>query len=426
MLAAMARVVASNGGRADRSTVGGRRRPALYWLLAVAAVAVMAWAIVPTWTTNARALAQQPFPDSQEYADAARQLAEGHGYVTVVNEHRTASVVDETLTGPAFTKRYPPRYPPGTALALSPFALVFGNFPHNVQRGSRVISSLYVVAVVAAAWLIGGPLAALIGGLFVETSPFAKAAATVILSDELAALITVVMLIVILLGSRRERLSAAVGGILSGCLILVRLTGIVGLIGMLAASRRRWIVVAGAAPFVIGLAIYQWHTFGSPFKTGYSYWLPGLHNFELSYLDHPLLREGGYIYPDRLNGGLLSSVCPCRVGGSIVSLPNYTFYPAVVLGFFWVFAPPGSVILAIIELVRRRATPGARFTVVTVVLSLVLLIPYFYQAARFMAPASSLLLIYGAAGLAWIVVKLATLAFGDRAGVLGTAVDSTS
>ncbi len=70
---------------------------------AVVATALVVWLAL---TTVARPLDQQPFPDSHEYADAARHLAAGDGYVTTVHGD-----------GPR-----PPRYPPGFSLALVPFA----------------------------------------------------------------------------------------------------------------------------------------------------------------------------------------------------------------------------------------------------------------------------------------------------------------
>jgi hypothetical protein len=158
-----------------------------------------------------------------------------------------------------------------------------------------------------------------------------------------------------------------------------------------------------AAPSLLWLAIYQWTTFGSPFRTGYSYWVHGISNFSLAYASHPILREGPFVYPNKLGVALLPGICPCGAGGAIASMPNYTFYPAVLIGVFWVFAPPLTPLIGLATAVSRRATPGGRYTLIVVLLSLPVMIVYFYQAARFLAPAASLLLIYTAVGIALLL-----------------------
>src|SRR5919202_1466323 len=64
----------------------------------------------------------------------------------------------------------PPRYPPGFSAALAPFALV-GTYPANVQLGSKLYATLYLVATLAAGWIVGGPLAAAVGVALVGSSP---------------------------------------------------------------------------------------------------------------------------------------------------------------------------------------------------------------------------------------------------------------
>jgi hypothetical protein len=158
-----------------------------------------------------------------------------------------------------------------------------------------------------------------------------------------------------------------------------------------------------AVPFIAALALYQWKTFGSPFTTGYDHWLPRAREFDLSFVSS----KGVFGQPirDKLNGALLNwLVCPCDrspgiPGGSSVSaLPNYAFYPAALAGIFWVYAPPFTALIGAVQLWRERMTPAARYSIVTIVLSVVLLLFYFYQAERFLAPTASLLLIYTAAG----------------------------
>ena len=60
-----------------------------------AAVASIVLAAIPVVSAPMRHLATQPFPDAPQYADAARHLALGDGYVTTV----------------AVAKPIPPMYP---------------------------------------------------------------------------------------------------------------------------------------------------------------------------------------------------------------------------------------------------------------------------------------------------------------------------
>jgi hypothetical protein len=349
------------------------------------------WAVGPVLGARAVPLQNQPFPDSYEYADAAWQLAHGHGYVTFVDEH----------TGKFGPIARPPRYPFGTAVALAPFAAVFSGFPHGPQIGARIISTLYVLVIVCASASLGGILAAAIAALLVGSSPFAQTTAGLILSDPLAALLAVGLLIAL---TARSRAGDAISGLLAGATICVRFLGVIALpAAVLAVSgrRRRFLIVACAAPFVGALALYQWLTFGSPFRTGYSYWLPGLHEFDLSFaIRRTTLVEGPFVIADKLNGSIFSFVCPCGVGGSMAALRNIVFYPSVLAGLFWVFAPPLSGVVGLIQMVRERSTPAARYGLLTVALNLAVVLFYFDQAARFVAPAASLLLVYSATGIA--------------------------
>jgi 4-amino-4-deoxy-L-arabinose transferase-like glycosyltransferase len=362
----------------------------------VLALALTVWALVPVFTDSARPLSQQPFPDSYEYADAAWQLAHGHGYVTVVNEH----------TGRFGRVARPPRFPFGTSIVLAPFAALIDGFPHGVQVGARVISVAYVIVVVWAAWALGGALAGALAALMLLLSPFAHESATLIMSDALGATLAVAPLIAL---SRHStgRAAAAVAGALAGAGVCVRFASVIALPAVALAARRgkRWIIaLACAAPFAIALGLYQWLTFGSPLRTGYWYWLPHLHTWSLSFIfDRTTLVEGPFVYTDRLNGSLLSSICPCPVGGSMSALRNIAFYPAVLAGLFWVFAPPLTGLIGLAMALRERVTPAAQYALVTVVLNVALMLVYFTQAARFVAPAASVLLVYSAVGVAGAV-----------------------
>ena len=358
------------------------------------AAALTVWALVPIFTDTAQSLEVQPFPDSAEYADGAWQLAHGHGYVTFVNEGASSPLFASAVPSP-------PRYPFGTSVALAPFQLVIGHFPRGVQVGSRAISAAYVIALVWAAWLLGGPLAGAVGALLVGLSPFAHVSATLILSDALGALLTVAVLIALIRGSRR---SIAIAGALVGAILTVRTIGIILLPALFVAigrdKQRIALALLCGSPFVLALAIYQWHTFGSPLRTGYGYWVPGLKLVDPTYITGLRPGDGPFIIPDKLNGDLLSSVCPCGAGGPMSQMSNVPFYASVLAGAFWIFAPPLTSLIGLARVVRRRTTPAARFVLVAVGLNFALLAVYYSQGARLLAPAASLLLVYSAAAIA--------------------------
>src|SRR5579859_881615 len=308
-------------------------------------VAAVLWALVPVLTAVAPPLQQQPFPDSAEYADAANQLAHGNGYVTFVHGN-----------GPE-----PPRYPPGFALALTPFA-VFGSYPDNVEGAPKVFAALYVIVSAAAAWSIGGPAAAAVTAVVIGSSPFARVSATLVLSDALAACLSVPL---VLLARTKSRRHALLAGALAGVITTIRLSAGLALPALLLAmrGRTRLALLAGAAPPLVALGLFQWRTFGSPFRTGYDYWLAGATNFSLAYATaSPPFGDGPWIVADRRNGALMQWLCPCATGGPQATAPDVLLYPAVLLGLFWTFAPPLVSLIGLAYLWSRRGESSTRFT----------------------------------------------------------------
>jgi hypothetical protein len=346
------------------------------------AIAAMAWATIPVLTSASPPLEQQPFPDSAEYADAARQLATGNGYVTYVHGN-----------GPE-----PPRYPPGFSLVLAPFASI-GDYPTNVQIGVRLIALLYVIGASVVAWTIGGPLAAGLTALTVGSSPFSEISGSLVMSDAMAALLTIAIVPAMRSSTLRRGLLA---GILAGLVTAVRLSGGLAIPALLLAApaRVRASILAGSASILVALAVFQWHTFGSPLLTGYSYWLPGVRNFDISYLTvSPPFGDGPWIVPDRMAGVLMQWICPCVAGGPQATAPSVVLYPAVLLGLFWTYSPPLLTLIALAYVYRRRDDRGVRFTVVLSALTVAFYWFYFYQGARFMAAPATLLAIYSTVGL---------------------------
>jgi 4-amino-4-deoxy-L-arabinose transferase-like glycosyltransferase len=334
-------------------------------------------------------LAQQPFPDAAEYANSAHSLAHDKGFYTYVHSG----------------SRQPPRYPPGYPMALAPFAAI-GAYPHDVQRGAKFWAMVYVLVAVFAAWTLGGPLAGLITALLIGFSPFAKDSAGLVLSDAFVAALTVLMLPLLKVITRS---GARLGGAATGLATLARVTAGINLIALLVAFPRRSYksLLLFAVPSLIGLGILQWIMFGSPLTTGYSYWGVSGHFFSISYLtSNTVIREGPFIFPDRLNGQLLNWICPCQVGGPQNSLPNLTFYPLLLAGAFWVFSPPIVPLLGLVYAWRRRRDAIGRYTLVVTTLTLLLFEIYYYQGTRFMAGPATLLIVMASVWLAELAGQL--------------------
>jgi 4-amino-4-deoxy-L-arabinose transferase-like glycosyltransferase len=352
--------------------------------LSVSAVALVLLSVL---SVAPRPFADQPFPDAQEAADSARQLVSGNGYVTYVHEN----------------KRHPPRYPPGFALALAPFAAAGDDYPWNVQRGATFYAALYVLVAAAAAWSLGGPVAGALAAVLIGFSPFTRAEASLIMSDAFAAGATV-LLMLLLLSPTPKRVSAA--GLLAGALVATRLPTLVNLVALLVVlpwpMRRR--VLLFAAPPLAALCLYNWVTFGGPLRTGYDYWLPEVKNFALAFAHTaPMKGDGPWLVGDLLDGRLLRWVCPCPLGGPQAAMSNLFFYPSVVLGLFWVYLPPLFSVVGMLYGWERRREPVVRFALLVAGFSLLLFTFYYYQGARFMAAPATLLGVLASAKLAgWL------------------------
>jgi 4-amino-4-deoxy-L-arabinose transferase-like glycosyltransferase len=349
----------------------------------ILAALVCAAVLVDVERAPERQLAEQPFPDSAEYASSAHSLAHDKGFFTYV--HRDS--------------RQPPRYTPGYPMMLEPFTAV-GAYPRNVQRGAKFWAMVYVLVAMLAAWVLGGPLAGALAALFIVISPFARDSAGLVLSDAFVAAFTVLMLPLL---RPTTRSGARLAGAMTGLATLARVTAGVNLIALLAAFPRRLYkpVLIFALPSLFGLALLQWALFGSPLESGYSYWGVARHMFALGYTtSDSVIRGGPYIFPDRLNGSLLNWVCPCQIGGPQASLPNLTFYPLLLAGVFWVFSPPLVPLLGLIYAWRRRRDAVGRYTLVVIVLSLLVFEVYHYQETRFMAGPATLLTVLASVWLA--------------------------
>jgi hypothetical protein len=344
-------------------------------------------------------LSVQPPPDSQEYAYTARALAQDQGDYT----YSYGNV------------RLPSRYAPGYPLALSPFAMLGGEFPRQVQLGAKFWALVYVVVAVFAAWVLGGPLATILASIFIGISPFSREAAGLIMADAFVAALTVMALPLVAIVNRP---GARLAGFATGWAAFTRITSLANLVGTLVALPRRGYksVLLFAAPWLLGLVILQWMVFGSPFETGYSYWDVSAGTFALQWatssdVDH----EGPYIYAGRFDGQLLDWVCPCQVGGPESSLSNIAFYPLTLVGAFWLYSPPFVPLLGLAYAWRRRGSPVGRYALVVTALSLGIFVFYEFQAARFLAGPATILVVLAAVWCSEMIEHLYASGFLRRA-----------
>lgn len=371
-------------------------------LLSFLTLIVLAASLFGILSAEPAPLEQQPNPDSREYADAALQLALGNGYVTVVHDNIPQ----------------PPRYPPGFSIILAPFAAI-GTFPDNVFVGVKVVAMLYVTITVMAAWTLGGPLAGLVAALLIYVSPFAFRSGVYVMSDAFYATLVVAAFVSLNQVTSRRVIAASV---LLGFSILVRLSGVVGILALILALKKphRLTAIAAAAPFLVAIALFNWNTFGSPIRTGYDYWLPKIVEFDLSYASaiagNGFTDGAEHIGEDKLDGAIMRRVCNCPRGTSPQrALPSPVVYPAVLLGLYWIFVPPLTTVLGGVYLWSERRRTHARFTLYFGAMTLVMFTFYFFQAVRFMAAPATLLLVCSAVFTARLVCKLAERLAARRA-----------
>ena len=353
------------------------------------AVAMSVAALLPILSAQARPLHQQPFPDAHEYADGALQLVSGKGYVTYVHDNNT---------WPDDGQARPPRYPPGLSLALVPFAAL-GTYPDAVLGAAKWFAAFYVIVVVAAAWSMAGPLAAMIAAGLVGISPFGEQSTVILLADTFGAALTALLVPLL---NKPTRLRSAIAGLVAGGAVLVKFSMIVNIAALALATRgqTRRRVLLFTAPALAGLFLYQWLTFGGPLKTGYGYWSPNRERFNLSYAVGWSWRPPSPAFSDLMHGRVVRGVCPCGDGGPQMALPSFLFYPAVLGGLLWIYSPPLVTIAALFYFWRRWRDPPVTAAIVIIVLTFGLYLGHRYQSERFVASAATLLTVFAAVAMA--------------------------
>lgn len=380
------------------------------WIFAAVPLACALFVVL---TTESRSIEFQPYPDSHSYLSEAMQISRGEGLKIDFDETRSKG---DSLaqTGALYPSRYPPTFP----LVLSPFAFFAGD--SGVFVAVKVFTALLVLVCWAIARHLGGLLAASIVALIFFVSPFASDAASLILSDAFGALLILIIFGLLLVtssestGSRRESQLAFLAGLIAGIAFSSRLALIVVPIALLMSVRGRiryrWMVL-GLMPMVMLLGTYQTVEFGAPWRTGYDYYEPDRSEFNVDYLtrSNPP-SDRSFLFDDRLDGALMGLTCPCDEYGPMGLAGNIVFYPALLLGLYWVYFPPLFSLFAVVWWKTGRNELASRFAILIAGLNMILMMFYYYQGARLMAPTAILLLVLASVGasdtIRWLVRRI--------------------
>ena len=278
---------------------------------------------------------------------------------------------------------------------LAPFAWI-GHYPGNIEFGSRLLVVALVIATGWAAFAIAGWYAALLAAFVTSTSEFALLTprCDVRRLGRSADCCSVPLMKV------RMKWSVYLLGFLAGYGVVIRESGVI-VVACVLIVMTEWDLPSrrtGASLPILGLAVYNWSTFGSPWRTGYSYWLGNFPYYSLSYVfKHPWPPGGeeGY-YAESLH---LFHLVVYTHSGVIGLLPNIWFYPLILLGCSAVFGPPGFTLLGMVAAAfwwRRRE---ARFTLLLAALTAIFYMPNFTQDPRFMAGPCILLTVWASAAV---------------------------
>lgn len=246
------------------------------------------------------------------------------------------------------------RYPPGLPLLLAPFSSVD---PGTLAVGWAV---LLLGVVWGAAKRLGGHPAAAVAVLIMVSSSTLRSEAQHLMADTPAAVLTVAAVAAVSAG--RDRLA----GLLVAAVTWVRLVQVVLVFGL----RRRGVAVVLVALVGLLATKLMW---GWGYRSADAAWS----------LDYLWTTEG-LANPEAAHG------------------PNVIAYPAMLLGLTGGVTLPGAFVLAALGLRGRRER---RLVVAAVVGVLLVTLPYFYQAGRFLLPVAALIAMYAGA---WISDLLRT------------------
>lgn len=350
------------------------------------ALVILAWPGLPDEVRG-------PIPDAMDYAYAAQSLTTGSYSVAWDGTTRT------------------PYYTPGLPILLMPAVAVAG--PPAAVWGSYASLILLAGMVALLAGRLGGPLAGPLTVLLVAYSAGEFFAASMVMSDLPSAALLALEAALIVYGRTPKTIASA--GIVGAFLAWIRPPSAVwmlaGLVALMArsANRRKLAIayVAGAAPLVLLLMVWQWIMVGSPISTALQ--TMGASPDRTGSLGS--LFSIGYVFgPPWAADGI-------GAGGSIQSLklPNLTAYLLELAGFDDFVLKPGVGIIGAAALfvlwkVDEDSKVFARFAVAIAILTLAVYAPYSYQSARYLFGPAALLGVAAAVGVMRTINQIARYA----------------
>lgn len=319
----------------------------------IAAGVMLVVAIVVTLDQPSRAIAG----DARTYVEAASSLSEG-----------SYSAPSE----PSGT----PRYPPGFPILLAPAVMAFGD------AGARAVSTVIGVCLVTAVWALarhlGGDRAAVAASTIWAFSPMVNNFTTDVMSDPAAALFS---LCAALAAARGRWALAGLALAWSTWIRIIHVT----FLGGLGRNRRAWAVAAVA---LLPLVVFQLAVYGR---------LAGYDGAQAGFSFDYVFERTGLLFVDRPS-----------------PWANWQFVPGVLFGLSSGLVPMLPV-LAAYEAVRSWADPAVRLGTWVVLANVLVYLPYYFQAARFMLPAACFVIAGAAAGLVRAIDSVGAWIGGVRA-----------
>lgn len=322
-----------------------------------------------------------PAPDAVEYALTGLSLYEKGAYTLVING-----------------QAYPPRYPFGFPLLLTPWFAIFGPQIQSALYGSFVWGLAAVTAGMAYAYRLYGRTAALVVGLVIGSSKIFIAGAQEVMSDSAGSVIMLLaaLLVYVSLDRSRPRLLLFMAGVLCGLGVAVGYSNAAPALLLLAVAvalqpggwrgrlQAALAICAGMALLILPLLTYHWLTFGNPLRTGYHYWVGAWYDYPRKafnpryLLDNPLYAGAGNLL---------------FYGRSLAGLDGLYYTTPFVVAIF------GALAAALWRSTRRRRQGLAILAAVTVSPALLYGV-YIFQMARFLLLPVMGLAILGSGALA--------------------------
>ena len=313
----------------------------------------------------------------------------------------------------AYGHNFPSSHPFGTSLLLLPAYVLLG---HNLGNGiySILFCALATIALTYAIGVrLGGRLCGCFAALFLITHYGFWEYSQKIMSDVPSAFLATAALALLLATgeARRAGLFRGAAGALLGFAVLVRYDSILMLVPAMLVlpwdgiwrdrARRAGSLLAGVAPFLIVLAVYNQATFGRPWRTSYHYWGAEMYTnrplYSVEYITRPgfmRLRAIQEPYPGQTilegNGtfylkSLLAESDTTRIFGHPLywQLPGRMIYQTMALART-AFGVIGMIACCVVWRTNFLRSQFARWLIAATVLYVVFFLPLASQEERYL------------------------------------------